>query len=95
MTQEQNQLIFELTRRKLEAELATEEEESKLQRELIAKKSEACVAAAVTVAEASVTGRAQPQKWSTTEEDDTTGEVPPKVMSIILRYSGLTYEEIV
>ncbi len=62
MTQEQNQLIFELPRRKLEAELAAAEEESKLQRELIVKKSKACVVAAITAAEASVTGMARPQK---------------------------------
>ncbi len=89
MTQGQNQLIFELTRRKLEAELAAAEEEFKLQRKLIVKKSEACIAAVITALEASATGRAQPQKRLTTKKNDITGEVSLKVMSIILRFAGL------
>lgn len=56
MTQEQTGLIFELTRRKLEAELAAAEEESKLRWELMVKESEARVAAAVAAATASASG---------------------------------------
>ncbi len=77
MIQDRNQLIFELTRRKLKVEQAAAKKESKLRQELIVKKSEAYFAAAVTSVEAFATGRAQPLKRSTTEEDDITGEVPP------------------
>lgn len=80
MTQEQNKLLFELTRRKLEAELAAAEVESRLRRELMIKESEARVAAAVAAASAaaaSTTAWAQ-ARTSTAEEDDITGEVPPR-----------------
>lgn len=97
MTQEQNKLLFELTRRKLEAELAAAEVESRLRRELMIKESEARVAAAVAAASAaaaSTTAWAQ-ARTSTAEEDDITGEVPPEVTSITLRFAGLPQEEIV
>ncbi len=104
MTQEQNELLFKLIRRKLEAELAATEVEIRLRRELIVKKSEARIAVAVAAASASaatvsVTGAsttAGAKTWtSTTEEDDITGEVSPEVTSIILRFAGLLQEEIV
>ncbi len=103
MTQEQTNLIFDLTRQKLKADLAAAEldarvrrvaaeEEAKLRRELMVKESEARIAAAVTAAAAPV---AAPQRKLLTEEDDITGEIPPKVMSIILRFVGLPQEEII
>ncbi len=81
MTQEQNKQIFELTRRKLEQELANvekdarsrrvaAEEESKLRRELIVKELEAQVAAA-----ASATISPPPRKI-VTENEDIISEVP-------------------
>ena len=92
MTQEQTNLIFDLTRRKLEAELAAAEldvrvrrvaaeEEAKLRRELMVKESEARVAAAIAAAAAPV---AAPQRSSLADEDGITGEVPTEVMSITL-----------
>ena len=93
MTQEQNNLLFELTRRKFEAELAAAEVEARLRRELIVKESEACVAVAVAAASAVAAGA---KAWmSTAEEDDITSEVLPKVTSITLRFVGLPKEEIV
>ena len=89
MTQEQNEQIFEFIRRKLEAELATAEEnarqrrmaveeESKVQRKLIVKESEAHVAAA---AAATI---ALPPRKIVTEDDDIIREVPQEVMNITL-----------
>ncbi len=87
MTREQTDLIFELTRRKLEAEMAAAEVEARLRRELMVKKSEARVAASVAAAPA--------RRPMADEEDYITDEVPPKVMSITLRFAGLPQEEIV
>ncbi len=68
------------------------------------KESEACVTAAVAAASAlaaaalaaaaSITAGAKAQ-MSTEEEDDITGEVPLKVMSITLRFAGLPQKQIV
>ena len=91
MTQGQNEPLFELICRKLEAELAATEVEAKLRRELMVKESEACIVAAVA---ASTTAGAQ-ARMSTAEEDDITVEVPPEVTSITLRFAGLPQEEIV
>ena len=97
MTQEQNEILFELTRHKLKAELAAAEVEARLRRELMVKESEAHVTAAVAAASAlaaSITAGAK--AWmSTAEEDNITGEVPPEVTSITLRFAGLLQEEIV
>ncbi len=98
MTQEQNELLFELTHRKLEAELVAAEVEARLRQELMVKESEACVtAAAVVAASAAATSTTAGAKarMSTTEEDDITGEVPPEVNCITLRFAGLLQEEIV
>ncbi len=103
MTQEQTNLIFDLTRQKLEADLAAAEldarvrrvaveEEAKLRRELMVKESEARIAAAVAAATAPM---AASQRKSLTEEDDITGKVPPEVMSITLHFAGLPQEEII
>lgn len=103
MTQEQTNLIFNLTYQKLKVDLATAEldvrvrrvaaeKEAKLQRELIVEESEARVATAITAA---VTPVAAPQRSSLAEEDNITGEVPPKVMSITLYFAGLPQEEII
>lgn len=97
MTQEQTNLIFNLTCQKLKVDLATAEldvrvrrvaaeKEAKLQRELIVEESEARVATAITAA---VTPVAAPQRSSLAEEDNITGEVPPKVMSITLYFASL------
>ena len=97
MTQEQNELLFELTCRKLEAELAAAEVEARLKRELMVKESEARIAVAVAAASAAAASTtAGAQAWmSTAEEDDITGEVPLEVTSITLRFAGLLQEEIV
>lgn len=59
------------------------------------KESDARVAAATALAAAATTA-AQPQRRSAmTEKDDITGEVPPEVMNITLRFAGLSQEEIV
>lgn len=101
MTQEQSQLIFKLTRRKLEAELAAAEVEARLRQELMVKESEARVASSVAAATAA-TSAAPPAapagaqaRRTIGDEDDITGEVPPEVMSIILQFAGLPQEEIV
>ncbi len=97
MTQEQTNLIFDLTHQKLETDLVVAEldirmrrvvieEEAKLRRELMVKELEAQVAAIVAAATASV---AAPQRRLLIEENDITGEVPLKVMSIIFRFAGL------
>ena len=103
-TQEQNELLFELTRRKLKAELAAEEVKARLKQELMVKESEACVAAVVAAASASAAAVLAAATWttvgakarmSTAEENDITGKVPPKVTSITSRFAGLPKEEIV
>ena len=53
MASEKTDLIFELTCRKLEAEMAAAEVEARLRRELMVKQSEARVAASVAAASAS------------------------------------------
>ena len=95
MTPEQTDLIFELTRRKLEAEMAAAEVEARLRRELMVKESEARVAASVAAASAATTAAAPARRPMGDEEDDITGEVPIEVMSITLRFEGLPKEEIV
>ena len=95
MTPEQTDLIFELTRRKLEAEMAAAEVEARLRRELMVKESEARVAASVAAASAATTAAAPARRPMADEEDDITGEVPTEVMSITLRFAGLPQEEIV
>lgn len=50
------------------------------------KKLEAQVVAVVAATAAPV---AAPQKKSLAEEDDITGKIPPKVINIILRFTGL------
>ena len=72
MTPEQTDLIFELTRRKLEAEMAAAEMKARLRRELMVKESEAQVAASVAAAPA--------RRPMADEEDDITGEVPTEVI---------------
>ncbi len=103
-TQEQNKLLFELTRRKLKAELAAEEVKARLKQELMVKESEARVAAVVAAASASAaavlaaatsTTVGAKARMSTAEEDDIRGKVPPKVTSITSRFAGLLKEEIV
>ncbi len=86
-TPEQTDLIFELTRRKLEVEIAAAEVESRLRRELMAKESEARVVASVAAGPA--------RRPIAYEKDDITGDVPTEVMNIILRFAGLPQEEIV
>ncbi len=94
MTQEKNKQIFELTRRKLEAELATDEEdakqrrvaaeeESKLRRELMVKKSEAREAGAAAYTIAPLTRKI------VIGNDDIIGEVPQEVMNITLCFASL------
>ena len=87
MTPEQDDLIFELTHRKLEVEMAAAEVKARLRRELMVKESEARVAASVAVTPA--------QRPMADEEDDITGEVLTEIMSITLRFAGLLQEEIV
>ncbi len=53
MASEQTDLIFELTRRKLEAEMAAVKVKARLRRELMVKQSEARVAASVAATSAS------------------------------------------
>lgn len=100
MTQEQTESIFEPTRRKLEAELAAAEEESRLRRtaveeetrlwqELMIKEFDARMAAAATAA------AAQAPRRTIVEDDDVIGGVLPEVTNITLRFSGLPQEEII
>ncbi len=100
MTQVQKEQIFELTRRKLEAEFATAEknarqkrmaveEESKLRQEPMVKESEASVTAA-----AAATIAPSPRKI-VMEDDNIIGEVPQEVMNITLCFASLRQEEIV
>ncbi len=72
MTPEQTDLIFELTRRKLEAEMAAAEVETRLKRELMVKESEARVAASVAAALAATTAAAPARRPMANEEDDIT-----------------------
>ena len=104
MTQEQNELLFELIRYKLEAELAAAEVDAKLRRELMVTESEARVTAAVAAASPSAaaalaatasTSTGTMSRMSTADEDDITGEVLSEVPSITFRFAGLQYEEIV
>ena len=109
MTQEQNDLFFELTRPELDAELVATEVKARLRRELMVKESEARVGAAVAAASASAavasaaaasataasTIAEVKARMSTLEEDNITGEVSPEVTSITLRFAGLPKEEIV
>ncbi len=104
MTQEQNELHFELTRRKLKAELAAAEVEARLSKKLMIKEFESRVAAAVAAASASAAAALAAAASTTAganapmlkaEENDITGEVPPEVTSITLRFAGLLQKEIV
>ena len=58
MTSKQTDLIFVLTRRKLEAEMAAAEVEVRLRRELIVKESEVQVRASVAAASSATTAAA-------------------------------------
>ncbi len=80
MIPEQTDLIFGLTRRKLEAEMAAAEVEARLRRELMVKESEARVAASVAAASAATTAAAPARRPMANEEDDITGEVPTEVI---------------
>ncbi len=80
MTPEQTDLIFELTRRKLEAEIAAAEVEARLRRELMVKEPEARVAASVAAASAANTAAALARRPMADKEDDITGEVPTEVI---------------
>ncbi len=95
MTPEQNDLIFELTSRKLEVEMTAAEVEDGLRRELMIKESEAQVTASVAAASASTTAAALAQRPMADEEDNIAGEIPTEVMSIGLRFAGLLQGEIV
>ncbi len=81
MTPEQTDLIFKLTCRKLEAEIAAAEVEARLRQELMVKESEARVAASVAAASAATTTAAPARRPMADEEDDLTGEVPTEVIS--------------
>ena len=100
---EKTNLRFDLTRRKLKADLAAAEldarmrrvaaeEEAKLQRKFIVKESKAQVAAFVVAAAALM---AVPQRKLLVEEDDITDEVPPEVESITFCFTSLFKEEII
>ncbi len=95
MTPEQTDLIFKLTYRKLEAEMAAAEVKARIRQELIVKESETWVAASVTAASAATTVATPAQRPMADEEDDTTGEVPIEVMSITLWFAGLPHKEMV
>ena len=104
MTQEQNELHFELTRRKLKAELAAAEVEARLGKKLMIREFESHVAAAVAAASAWAAAASAAAASTTTganapmlkaEENDITGEVPSEVTSITLRFASLLQEEIV
>ncbi len=89
MTSEQTDLIFGLTRRKLEAEMAAAEVEARLRRELMVKESEVRVAASVAAASAATSAVAATRRPMADEENDITNEVPTEVMSITLRFASL------
>ncbi len=95
MTPEQTDLIFELTHRKLEAEMAAAKVGARLKRELMVKESEARVAALGAIASAATTATALARRLIANEEDDITSVVPNKVLSITLQFAGLPQEEIV
>ncbi len=80
MTLKQTDLIFELTRRKLEAEMAAAEVEARLRRELMVKESEARVAASVAGASAATIAVAPAWRPMADEGDDITSEVPTEVI---------------
>ncbi len=94
MIPEQTDLIFELTRRKLEAEMAAAEVEARLKRELMVKESEARVAASVAAASAATTAAAPAQRLMADNKDDITGEVPTEVINITFWFEGLLKEKI-
>lgn len=60
--------------------------EAKFQRELMVKKLETRIAAVVATATATMVA---PQRRLLVEENDITGEVPPKVINIILGFASL------
>ncbi len=72
MTPEKTDLIFELTSRKFEAEMAAAKVETRLRRELMVKESEARVAGSVAAASAVITAAAPAQRPMADEEDDIT-----------------------
>ncbi len=80
MTPEQNDLIFELTSLKLDAEMAAAEVEARLRRELMVKESEARVAVSVAAASAATTAAAPARRPMADEENDITGKVPNEVI---------------
>lgn len=74
MTQEQNEQILELMRRKLEREMAAVDAEAELKRELMKKESDARIAAsAASASAASAATAAAPQRRTMSEEDDILG----------------------
>ncbi len=75
--------------------MAAAEVEARLKRELIVKESKTRVAASVAAASAATTAAASARRPMADEEDDIIGEVPTEVMSITLRFAGLSQEEIV
>ncbi len=89
MTLEQIDLIFELTRRKLEAEMAAAEVEARLKRELMVKESEARVAASMAAASAATTAAAPARRPMADEEHNITGEVLNEVISITCKVVNL------
>ena len=95
MTPEQTDLIFELSRRKLEAEMVAAEVKSGLRRELMVKESEARVAASMAATSAATTAAALAWRPIGDEEDDITGDVSIEVMRITFRFEGLPQDEIV
>ncbi len=95
MTQEQTDLIFELSRCKLEAEMAAAEVKAGLRRELMVKESEARVAASMAATSAATTAAALARRPMADEEDDITGEVSTEVMRITFRFEGLPQDKIV
>ncbi len=76
MTPEQTDLIFELTCRKLEAEMAAAEVEARLRRELMVKGSEARVVASVAAALAATTTAAPARRPMADEENNITDQTP-------------------
>lgn len=94
MTPEQPNQIFELTRRKFEAEFAAMEDEARLKQKLMVNESNAHVAlptVSVAVVTATATTAIKSQKrLLITEEDNITGKISLKIMNIIFCFVNLS-----
>ena len=95
MTPEQTDLIFELTRLKLEAEMATAEVKGRLKLELIVKELKTWVTASMATTSAATTAATLARRPMADEQDNITGEISIEVLIITLQFADLLQQEIV